>query len=100
MCVVSMVGDHYQDRFRQNHQWLPNALGQLGAQMVTHPTKQEFEALKKEVEDMKALLKRAKIYDEQNNEPDCEMDGKVDLLRRIAALVGVSLDDVLKPKQA
>ena len=61
-------------------------------------SREEFDALKKEVADMKELLKRAKAYDERNGEPNCEIDEKMDLLRRVAKLVGVSLDDVLGAK--
>jgi hypothetical protein len=45
---------------------------------------------------MKKLLIKAKIYDEQNNEPNCEMEDKIALLKRVADMVGVSLDDIFK----
>jgi len=45
---------------------------------------------------MKELLKKAKIYDEENGEPDCEVEEKFDLIRKIAKLVDVDLEDVLK----
>lgn len=130
MCVVSMVGDYFTDRWRQVP-WidpgspyspanpgpgiyptspntipftppaaptdgtspLVNIFGNLG------PTKQEFEELKKEVMEMKELLKRAVAYDKANNEPDCQMEEKVQLLRKVAELVGVSLDDVFGHKK-
>jgi hypothetical protein len=63
-------------------------------------TRKEFDALRREVMQMKELLKRAKKYDEEHGEPDCEMDDKVAILRKIASLVGVNLDDVLKEKSA
>jgi len=86
MCTVSMIGDHFGEKFRRpEYFWLTN---------VTHPSQQEFDALKREVEEMKALLKRAKLYDEANGEPDCEMDEKVALLKRIAEVVGVDLTEV------
>lgn len=43
---------------------------------------------------MKELLKRAKKYDEDNGEPNCEMADKVAVLKRVAELVGVSLDEI------
>jgi hypothetical protein len=49
---------------------------------------------------MKALLKRAKEYDERNGEPECEMDEKMAVLRKLAEMVGVNLDDVLGPKSS
>lgn len=87
MCVVSMVMDHYKDK------WILPSTG-----TITFPpylTREEFEQLKKEVLEMKELLKKAKIYDEENNQPDCEMEEKVELVRKVAKLVGVELDDIL-----
>jgi hypothetical protein len=94
-----MIGDHYSEKFRRlDYQWSnPNY---PGAQIVEHPTRAEFDALKRDVEEMKALLIRAKEYDERNGEPDCEMDEKVALLKQVAKLVGVDLSEVFNhPKE-
>ncbi len=120
MCVVSMIADHYQDKW---HDWkdyfiIPTAeplqLLEVKPFQVIEvkpfpsattinvtwgPTKEEFDALKKEVEDMKALLKKAKIYDEANNEPDCEMEQKVKFIKQIANFVGVDLNELFKKKE-
>lgn len=105
MCVVSMIGDHFGDKFRNPQQWpglqpyvQPHAPMAPTSPVILPPpiSREEFEALKKEVEEMRVLLRRAKIYDEQNGEPDCEIEEKMALLRRVAQLVGVSLDDALK----
>lgn len=96
MCVVSMVGDYYGDKWRQPYQPYIQPI------TITHPpeiSKEEFEKLKKEVLEMKELLKRAKAYDEKNNEPDCEIDDKMDFLRKVAKLVGIDLDDVIAKKK-
>jgi hypothetical protein len=119
MCTVSMVMDHYTDHWKKyvvpsiwvsppvtqpplpdTHtipltvpttiQWQP---------LSSPPTREEFDALKREVEFMKGLLIRAKIYDEETNQRDCETEEKMALVRRIAELVGVDLNDILgKPK--
>lgn len=97
MCSVSMIGDHYNDIWR-DRPWYPNTTpapmpGTGGA--IFNPsqvTRAEFDDLKRQVTEMTALLKRAKRYDEDNGEPDCEMDEKMDLLRRVAKMVGVDLD--------
>ena len=47
-------------------------------------------------EAMKELLKAAKKFDEATGQPDCEMKEKVDLLRKIAKMVGVDFEEVLK----
>lgn len=117
MCVVSMVGDYYKDRWIDPN-WQPTSIPpwQQPTQQPFPPynpeafkdktiqdllnnrpvSRFEFDALKKEVEVMKGLLAKAKIYDEKNNEPDCEIENKMKLLKEIAKLVGIDLDDVLK----
>ena len=92
MCTVSMIGDHFGDKWKQ-----PDYTNLFNN--WRNVTRQEFDALKKEVEEMKALLKRAKLYDEQNNEPNCELEDKMNKLREIAKLVGLDIDEILKPKQ-
>lgn len=88
-----MIGDHYREKWRDfetSQIYWPPANPAV--------TKAEFDALRREVEEMKALLKRAKTYDERNNEPNCEIEDKMDFLRKVAKLVGVDLDDVIGPK--
>lgn len=91
MCVVSMIGDHYQDKWQ-----LPPIDPSGVTNIFPGVSQEEFNALKKEVEEMKQLLIRAKIYDENNGEPNCEQDEKVELLKRIAELVGVDLSEIFK----
>ncbi len=54
----------------------------------------EFDALRREMEELKKLLTAAKQFDEATGQPDCEMDEKVTLIKAIAKLVGVDLGDV------
>lgn len=94
MCAVSMIGDYYTDKWggiKIDPSWYPGPNQTVQSQQVSYA---DFQALKKEVEEMKALLLRAKKYDEDNNEPHCEMDEKVDLLKKVASLVGVDLEEV------
>jgi formate-dependent nitrite reductase cytochrome c552 subunit len=106
MCAVSMIGDHYRDKWGKEHpDWFkpsiipnhPNPFTQFPTAMPS-VTKQEFDALKKEVLEMKELLKRAIKYDEDNNEPHCEIDEKVALLKKVAEMVGIDLTDIFTPK--
>jgi len=103
MCTISMIGDHYRDMWKPMP-WYPNVLPQVPAPMpqapitITMPpeiSRAEFDDLKRQVAEMKELLRRAKAYDEQNGEPECEIAEKMDLLRRVAKMVGVDLDDVI-----
>lgn len=96
MCVVSMVGDHFNDRWQPK---IPNKIYTTDNLMpFLAPTREEFDVLKKEVENMKKLLERAIKYDKDNNEPACEIEEKVVLLKKVAELVGVSLEDIFPNK--
>lgn len=61
MCTYSMIADHYRI------------------------SKKEFDDLKRQVEEMKELLKKAADYDRRNNKPECE----IAFLRKVAEFVGV-----------
>lgn len=90
MCTVSFVADHYREKWDKP----PVSPFAPVVPIWESISRVEFEQLRREVEDMKALLKKAKIYDEENGEPDCEMEEKVAFLRKIAEAVGVDLDEV------
>lgn len=101
MCVVSMTADHFRDRWQK----LPYKITKPDdisfpwpktIQTPRAPTQQEFDDLKKEVEILKELLKAAKEYDKKNNEPDCEIEEKMEFLRQAAKVVGIDLNDVIK----
>ena len=93
MCVVSMVTEHWRDKwFKPSPTFTPYS-GQTTTfiQTINPVTREEFNALKKDVQELAALLARAKEYDRRNNEPDCEMDEKVALVKKVAEMVGVEL---------
>lgn len=105
MCVVSMVGDHFHDKWNPLVPKTPYGPQPLDYQDLSKllklpPSKADYDALKKEVEEMKALLKRAIEYDRRNNEPECQIEEKLVLLRAVAKMMGVSLDDVFNPNKA
>lgn len=45
-----------------------------------------------ELADFRKLLERAKKYDADNHEPDCELDEKKQALLKIAEQLGVKID--------
>lgn len=102
MCVVSMMGDEFTKRWQPYVQppidVQPKPLTTEDWQKLFNPppTKAEFDALKREVELLRDLLKAAKVYDEKNNEPHCEMENKVALIKAIAKAMGVDLSEVFK----
>lgn len=103
MCTVSMIADHYHEKWRPRYPdyfppYSPPWTLPLPQQSIS---REEFDALRKEVQELAQLLKRAKKYDEDNGEPDCETETKMASLRLIAALGGLNLDELLagKPSQ-
>ncbi len=93
MCVVSSVGDYYRDRSPWITPWIT-------PQAPVYPpfkdtvTREEFDRLKKELEELKKVLKAAKIFDEATGQEDCELDDKVAVIKRAAELLGVDLEDI------
>ena len=59
----------------------------------------ERDALKKDVEEIKSLLKKAKEYDERTNQPNCELEEKIEFLRKMADMVGVNMEEVFGKKE-
>lgn len=105
MCVVSMIMDDWQDRWRERP-WYPYIPPQPTTinphflpPLVPPITREEFDKLKNEVEILKQQIVRAKEYDIKHNEPDCEIEEKIAKIREIAKLVGINLDEILEKKK-
>lgn len=96
MCTVSMIGDHYGDMWKRLPEINQPLFPQQFPLQPPAVSREEFDDLKRQVGEMVDLLKRAKKYDEENGQPDCEMDEKMDLLRKVAKLVGVDLDKAIR----
>jgi len=124
MCVVSAIGNDYSKRLPEkypNQPWdthptswpsFPNDPfdDPFTGPPVSYPNitisplptdaekikelQDQIAELKKDMEEVKKVLLVAKKYDEDNNEPHCEMDEKVALLKKVAAFVGVDLSEV------
>jgi len=114
MCVVSNIGDSWRVVFPERYPWYPlDPYVPMPSPMipdpvdpspsrtktVTHPTQEEFDALKHEIEELKLLLKAAKRFDEETKQADCELDEKVALIKSVAAAVGVDMNDVFVTKK-
>jgi hypothetical protein len=95
---MSMIGDHYHDKWtdrKSAEDLFPSPVKRNEYILIPSPvTREEFEKLKAEVAEMKALLLKAKKYDEDNGEPGCEMESKVEVLKRVAEMVGVDLSEI------
>lgn len=100
MCVVSMISDHYLDKWnlpKTSPTIAPNTgIPAFPKYPFPDVTREEFEALRRDVMEMKELLQKAIEYDTRNNEPECHIDEKVEILKKVAEQFGVSLEDVFK----
>ncbi len=74
MCVTSMIVDHFSQKY-------PNG----GSSTYVPPavSREEFDRLRREILEVKELLRKAKEYDEQTGQKDCESEEKISKLRRI-----------------
>ena len=87
MCLVSTVIDDYRARWAEPVWWPPPV-----------PTPNyEVAELRREVEELKDLIRKAKDIDAAAGQPDCEMDEKVEFVKQIADYLGVDLEDVFDP---
>lgn len=90
MCVVSMTGDYWKDVTFPTKWPDVDPLQPIYDQV----TREEFNQLKKDFYELRELLKAAKAYDEALGEPDCEMDSKVELIKKLAKELDVDLSEV------
>ena len=86
MCVVSMVMDHYRDK------WSP--LTQPSYPTITNREPAITDA---EIREFRELLNRAREYDKRNNEPECEMESKKEAVRNLAKILGVDVSFIDNP---
>lgn len=105
MCVVSMVGDDWSNKDRWP-QW-PDSIPfpdratvlESGTSFRLGQLEKELAELKKAFAEMKAQLEAAKKQDIEEGNPDCEMDSKTIILKKIADLLGESLDGIFSEKK-
>jgi hypothetical protein len=113
MCTVSMIMDHYRDRWAplvpptepQITIWPP---APPEAQKTPEEMQRALAGLRSkepvitdaEISEFRALLKRAREYDKRMNQPDCEMDEKRAALKAIAAALGIDVSFIDLPEAA
>lgn len=97
------MGDYWKDQLPKKHPWvnpgypggpINPAVPMPGIDTPFTPTitlppvetvkKEDFEALRKEVQELKKLLEAAIKYDKETGEPDCHMDEKIELIKKVA----------------
>lgn len=98
MCTVSNIGTGWGDTFPDRYPWIQPYVAPVSPPIpvvIPGVSQEEFDRLKREVEELRKLLTAAKEFDAATGQPDCEVDEKVALIKRIAEYVGVDLKDVL-----
>jgi hypothetical protein len=99
MCVVSMVIDHYREKWEPLiPAWLqpPPAPNFTPTSPLPQPVAPvvppaEPRITDEEIREFRRLLERAREYDRKNNEPDCELAEKKAALQKIAEQLGVKI---------
>jgi len=91
MCTVSFIGDSIPGTWPKRY---PETFPAYPTTLPSEVSRSEFDALKAEIAALRDLLVAAKRFDAATGQPDCEMDEKVALIKKVAELVGVPLGDV------
>ena len=82
MCIVSMIMDHYSDKWRQYQ--IPGPSFIIEQPQIT----------KAELDEFRQLLERAREYDRKHNQPDCELEEKRQRVKDLAKELGVEIEFV------
>lgn len=88
MCVMSMIEDHYGDKWRP-YTWPPHTTPGQGIGPYVPPEPPISDA---EIREFRKLLERARQYDIDHGEPECELDEKKEMLLKIAEQLGLEID--------
>lgn len=95
-----MIVEDWHDRWKPNVQPSQQPFQPLQPNinpLLPFATKEELDALRREVEVLKQQLARAQAYDANTGQPDCsEKPDKVALLRKVIEALGINPDEVLK----
>ena len=101
MCVVSNMGDQY--RYPDQWPWRPvtplipydptiptDFLETWKKKLDGHPDTR-VDDLEKRIKVLEELLEAGKKYDAESGQPDCELDEKIEAIKRIAEQLGVKI---------
>jgi len=83
MCTVSMIMEHYTEKWQQT----PPATNQFWALQGAEPRITD-----EEIKEFRTLLDRARRYDAEHGEPNCELAEKRTKLLDLATELGVEID--------
>lgn len=103
MCIASFIGDDFSRRIGGSP-WttlpvdtmpgFPNSDTKLPGQLFNPASRTELEALRKEVADLRVLLEQAKTYDKDHDEPNCELEEKIALVKHFGEVFSIDFHGV------
>ncbi len=115
MCAVSNTGDYirknWDDNWNTRYPSIPYPNYPKTYPVTPLPTsdtftnielakfREELSKLKEDVLEIKELLKAAKKFDDATDQHECEMAEKVELIKRVADLVGVDMEEIFSSKK-
>lgn len=86
MCTVSMIYDHFHEKWK----WIEVPKPDL-TPLVYPPPPPVPPISREEIEEFRKLLERAREYDRKHNQPDCELEEKRQKLKELAETLGVEI---------
>lgn len=96
MCVVSMIIDHYDDKWSKPPYIVPNVVPGSPTYIPVYPQVPPKLPTQEEIDEFHRLLKRAREYDKKNNEPDCELQEKKNKIKKLADELGIDISFIDK----
>lgn len=91
MCAASFIMDHFGDKWqRQADEWRRM---REPLYPPTAPLPRPF-ITSEEIAEFRKLLDRARVYDKQHAQPECEMESKRKRVKELAESLGVEIDFV------
>lgn len=99
MCVVSMIMDHFSDEWNRRYPrpFEPIPMPQPNPPWpgpLPYPQPQPRGPTQEEVDEFRRLLERARKYDQEHNQPDCELEEKRRKIKELAEQLGVDVSFV------
>ena len=88
MCVYSMIVDHYRDKWeKQAKEYFETGLPFMPITIPDLPSREE-------VNEFRKLLEKARKYDEENGEKDCELEEKKEKVKELAKKLGLDISSL------
>lgn len=87
MCVVSMIADHYIDRWKPLVPIDPVPVNPYQPLIIQVPSQPQI--TDEEIKEFRRLLDRAREYDKQHGQEGCELEEKKKKLLELAEQLGI-----------